>query len=360
MNTRPRLARLATDALARERVGASDGAPDRPAEIDAVGDAIVRAHTRRLRRRWILGVATAVAAAAVLVLATAVARRMPAREKAALLETTPFARAHGIGSLTRAGEERPLREGEPILAGDRVAAREGEASVTLATGTELEIEAGAEMDFVEQTSSQVYALRTGVLRARVAKLQAGQRFLVRTADAEIEVRGTAFSVRWAAESVCGTRTRLVVTEGTVAVRAHGAEDLVPAGHAWPACETPAPEPQRERPAPTAVSSRGAVVTVPAPNGNSSGSTALAAENALFGEAVAARRRGDSRAAVAAYEQLLRLHATSPLAEDASAERMRLLAGLGDSRALEAASSYLARFPNGFARDEAREILAKRR
>jgi hypothetical protein len=353
---------LATNALARERVPVSNHA-DRTVEVDVVGDAIVRSHARRARRKWIVGATTAAAAAAALFLVMTLARRAPMPDKGALLGVAPVARAHGIGSLTRAGLEWPFHEGEPVLAGDRLVAREGDTSVTLATGTELEIEAGAEVDFVEQTSSQVYVLRAGVLRAHVAKLTAGQRFLVRTPDAEIEVRGTAFSVRWAAESACGTRTRLVVTEGTVAVRAHGEADLVPAGHAWPTCDAqPAPPvvsaPAKPSPG-VAEPPRGAVAAGQARAPSDPGATALAAENALFAEAVAARRRGDPRAAISAYEQLLKLHATSPLAQDASAERMRLLASLGDARASEAASAYLARYPNGFARDEAREILAKR-
>jgi hypothetical protein len=377
MSTRPRLARLATDELARERVDVSDSPPDRAAEIAAIGDAIVRAHARRVWRKWAFAVTTAAAAAVLVLLATAVARRPLALDIAQAPRASSFARAHGAGALARDGRERRLHEGEEVLAGDRVVARGGDVSVTLSTGTEIEVEDGGDVELVEATALQLFSLRAGVLRAHVAKLLPGQRFLVRTPDAEIEVRGTVFTLRWAAESSCGSRTRLVVTEGMVAVRAHGAEDLVPAGRTWPACErapaADAAESQRERAIPTAVSppssaspgsaelpARGAAAARTARTNNDIGSTALAAENAIFAEAVAARRQGDLRAAIAAYERLLSLHAASPLAEDASAERMRLLVGLDDARAREAAAAYLARYPNGFAHDEAREILAKRR
>jgi hypothetical protein len=84
---------------------------------------------------------------------------------------------------------------------------------------------------------------------------------------------------------------------------------------------------------------------------------LAEQNDLYASALAARERGDSRAAVALFERLVKKYPSAPLAENAMAERMKVLAAAGSRRAADAARDYLARYPAGFARADAESILA---
>jgi len=83
---------------------------------------------------------------------------------------------------------------------------------------------------------------------------------------------------------------------------------------------------------------------------------LAAQNDLFSAAVAARRAGQTGRALDLYQQLVDRFPESSLVEGALAARMRLLAERRDGRAAPAAAAYLAHFPDGFARTEARALL----
>ena len=89
---------------------------------------------------------------------------------------------------------------------------------------------------------------------------------------------------------------------------------------------------------------------------------LAAQNDLFDEATALKRSGDFSAALAGFERFLARYPSSPLAENAAAERMRLLGSMGgptnQARAVAAAKDYVARYPAGFAKADAEAILGK--
>lgn len=82
---------------------------------------------------------------------------------------------------------------------------------------------------------------------------------------------------------------------------------------------------------------------------------LAMQNRLFADAMNARARGDLAGAVRLLDRLLRRYPASVLGEDARVERFRALARLGDARAAGAARGYLAAYPGGFARGEARQV-----
>jgi outer membrane protein assembly factor BamD (BamD/ComL family) len=84
---------------------------------------------------------------------------------------------------------------------------------------------------------------------------------------------------------------------------------------------------------------------------------LAEENSLFQNAVDARNQGDDRGEAEHLAALLSRYPGSQLAGEARLERMRALQRTG--RAAEAsreARRYLAEFPDGFAREEARRIV----
>ena len=240
---------------------------------------------------------------------------------------------------------------------------------------------------------QRYELRVGAVRARVAKLVPGERFIIATNDAEVEVHGTAFRVAVVpVDPACGggTITRVSVTEGVVSVRRDGVEVRVTPGHVWPeqcneaasvstaaAVVTPGETAARPRARSLAssrsVSSRAsapvvaqaAVAPVEAPRPSETEAATptppltrseLAAQNDMFASAVRAKRRGQGSQAVRIFERFGREYPTSPLAESAAAQRMKVLALIDVVAASRAATEYLARYPSGFARVEARHIL----
>ena len=82
----------------------------------------------------------------------------------------------------------------------------------------------------------IFDLAGGSLKADVAKLAPDERFVVETADTEVEVRGTSFRVSVVPlDATCGdgTTTRVAVYEGMVAVRRNGREEIVSKGEEWP-------------------------------------------------------------------------------------------------------------------------------
>jgi hypothetical protein len=131
----------------------------------------------------------------------------------------------------------PLRRGMTLPRGTRlVAPVAGEVGVGAPHGTTLTLEGGGEMSIRETGRLQRYELRAGAVRAKVAKLAPGERFIIATADAEVEVHGTAFRVGVVpADPSCGagTTTRVSVTEGVVSVRRGGLEARITPGGSWP-------------------------------------------------------------------------------------------------------------------------------
>jgi hypothetical protein len=237
-------------------------------------------------------------------------------------------------------------------AGSRVfAPLDGRVMLSLSSGTGVLVHEGGDMSIVGTGAVQIFRIDAGSVDFQVAKLSPGERFLVDTSDAEVEVRGTRFRVSMTPDACAnGTLTRVVVTEGVVVVRRAGSEARVRSGEQWPAdCDQAAIPVVPASALPRAAS---AVPAALAPR-----ESALGEQNALFASAVAARRRGDTSGAIAALDQLLSRYPSSPLDESASAERVRVLRAAGSTRAQAVARDYLARYPNGFARAEAEAVLA---
>lgn len=79
-------------------------------------------------------------------------------------------------------------------------------------------------------------------------------------------------------------------------------------------------------------------------------------NRTFADAKRAKREGRDAEALVLFEQLLARFPRSVLAQEASVERMRTLVRLGRAAdAQRAAHKYLARYPKGFAREEAERL-----
>jgi hypothetical protein len=275
------------------------------------------------------------------------------------------------------------------------------------------VEQGSDVTLAEGGLVQRFDLKSGAVRADVAKLQPGERFVVRTDDTEVEVRGTSFRVAVVPKHTCGvpSATEVSVSEGRVWVRFAGQETVLAAGESWPPpcttrTDTPAGTPLHPAASPTSITllapaqqgfghQAGHAVTpqngvsqngvsqngptlsptaqpLPTTTGRQAGpanttndvqpppASELAEQNRVFEDALSAKRRGDSGNALAGFDRFIAHYPKSPLVESAMAERMRVLASTDESRARDAATQYLDRYPDGFAGTEARAILARSR
>jgi ferric-dicitrate binding protein FerR (iron transport regulator) len=302
--------------------------------------------------------------------------------------------------MTAGAVDRPLGAGDQVFAPLTASVRLGDTA-----GTQLTLEPGGMLTVVESAATRRFALRRGAVVARVRKLAPGERFIIETADAEIEVHGTEFRVAVGEpESVpctgAGPRasvaTRVSVAGGVVSVKWSGEEQRLRPGDEWPprcagartqvasddsaragAAEKPAIAPSAEslppsRPVRHHASRGGAGLrpVAPASAGNGAAelrspqrdvpASVLAAQNDLFISAVRARRAGQNARALALFERFMRDYPDASLFESALVHKMRLLAATSDLPAASAsARQYLARFPDGFARDEARALLGTR-
>jgi len=358
--TIPLYARVTSRLLARqEGMAVPPPSPgDRAAAVSALERAIAaRARTRR-RNRWLGGLA---AAAAMALVASGAAYEMKHRSPS--IASSTATQSHGpaetqvvgytvtgAASVVSSGASAPLSERRTLPAGSRVVTPAGgRVMLAFATGTDVALGEAADMTIADEGATQALRLDHGSLDLHVAKLAADQRFLVQTPDAEVEVRGTAFKVSLVSpDATCGagTPTRVAVTEGVVVVRHAGVESRVEAGQQWPSgCAQP---PVATHASSGSSSAHGPAAAAPA--------SSLGEQNDMFADAMAAKRRGDSGEALADFDRFLTRYPSSPLAESATVERMRLLRSVDPGRAPSAARQYLGRYPNGFARAEAETIL----
>ena len=347
----------------------SGAARARAIEVAAKAIGQRRAHRRR---RTYFGVLAAAAAAALLV-AGGLSLRPRAPQHAAKAAAHVGVRAVvGDVRVRHEGAESPLSSASRVVPGDHVlASADGRADLALPSGTQIGLESKGDLEVVSIDARQVFAVIAGNAHFEVAKLGAEEQFVVRTSDAEIEVRGTAFEVGvvpdgWSCPN--GAATQVKVREGVVVVRHAGVESRLVAGDAWPtgcaktatAAVPPSPVPtlaQNLNPLPgagtaNANANANAIKTTSATK-TTEAQSSLEAQNDMLAEALAAKRAGNRAGALSIYEKFLAKYPGSGLAEVAAVERMRLLSG---PSAVAAADAYLARYPSGFARDEAKRIL----
>ena len=371
----PRYARIAARLFAQEPVGRTELNGEKRAQaIAAIERALVAKKRRQTRRIWAWGVSAAAAAA----LASYGAWHTRSRPVAAASPPAILAVVQPNGSGTAivngAGAEPLVGAASLAQGGHLVAGSGGGATVRLSTGTELSVEHDTNVEFESAGPIEKFYLTQGLLHAKVAKLGHGERFIVRTPDAEVEVRGTVFQVAIVDADVnCGdgTRTRVSVSEGIVEVRGNGATHSIHPGEIWPAGCPSAPVASvthealpATRRAPMAVQAERAPSTPTTPAApeaisndplSARQTSSIAEQNALFAEASAAHRRGDDVSAVNTYATLIARYPASPLAESAAVQRMNLLQG---SERAAAARQYLARYPRGYARNDAERLLAQ--
>lgn len=339
---------------------------------------------RRSRFGWALRLGSAAALVTLLVGAGFVLPRYthPKREGS----SKPPAVAEEVRGgvfVMREGQTSEVIVGRAMRAADRVVVVPGGTlAMRLDTGTRLALEGGADVSVLEHGRANVFRLSSGALRAEVVKLEADERFVIHTVDAEIEVHGTSFRVSAVpSDPTCGagTTTRVEVFEGVVSVRASSRESRISAGERWPSgcggsppraaasdsaspptetfstpTQTPTPTQTRTLRA-VAAPPPSAAITTAAGASTPPTAPALATDGELFDAALEAKRRGDAAGAIALLDRLLANYPGSRLSETARVERMRLLSGISRDRARAAAVEYLDAYPQGFARAEAKSL-----
>ncbi|WP_437753859.1 FecR domain-containing protein [Sorangium sp. So ce1389] len=215
---------------------------------------------------------------------------------------------------------------------------------------------------------EVVKLMDGTLDVAVRPLAAGERFIVQTTDAEVEVRGTVFRV----EAERGHIRGVAVSEGSVEVRYAGFSATILSGGSWRATGSagaappsgavllPAPgaAPARsEETSARAAQERGAPLAVverqrAAPSAASSNSPAARE----FAEAMRTLRQGDYARSAAQLEAFSAAHPGDARADEADYLRAIALQRAGrTAEAAAAARRYLATRPQGAHRAEAKKI-----
>jgi hypothetical protein len=217
-------------------------------------------------------------------------------------------------------------------------------------------------------------LARGVASFHVSHLRAGQRFLLKLPDGELEVHGTRFVT-----SVQNDRTqRVEVSEGVVALRLQGEpERFLRAGEHWsapsvvPAAPAPTPVPVDDGPTRPSPRSDRRVMRVaarniepptsaqPAAQPNLAGAPELSA-GPRFVAAASAFQAGSYARADALLAAFLRDFPRDSRCEDAAFLRAMAHSRMGDrTRAAALAQSYLNAYPHGLRRREAETLMRPR-
>jgi hypothetical protein len=206
--------------------------------------------------------------------------------------------------------------------------------------------------------TEVVLLRDGAVRIEAVHLEPGQRFLVATNDAEVEVRGTVFEV----EAREGALVRVAVISGRVEVRRTGQDRLILEPHqAW-AKDDPTPV---EHPAERAfreawqafAGGRFADAARAFADADEEGSPVR--EEARYWRAVALLRAGDDRAAERAFRGFLKSYPGAPRGEEAALLLGRALLGRGDAVAAKPWLERAAKSEDARVRERAEALLESR-
>jgi len=398
--TSPKLARAAAKLLAEEELDAHDPSKkERDRTVDAIRTELSRRAARGRRRRWafpLVGIAAAVTLLGVAASSPSTWSRRAPVSVASPIATAPARTAaappnadvvadavRGTVFVEENGERVPLRSAAVVARGAKVVAMDGEAILVLRSGSKVDVEHATVAFLIEENETELIDVERGAVTSTVTKRGPTQRFLVRTPDAEVEVRGTVFRVSRLEDPQCGLQTRVHVDEGRVVVRAGQDGATLEPGGEWVSRCVGAPVPAAPSPAtaPPARPLNGAATGTSPPNANPAlaapvpaaaanfvdpatastfapnapAGSELAAQNALFADAMSSKARGDTASALTSLEFLLQKYPRTPLREAAEAQRMKLVATTDPARAVGLAQGYLLHYPHGFARADAEKI-----
>ena len=358
-----------------------------PAGADVHRDAVVAAMALAIaakahRRRVVtLTMVTLAVAASVLVFVRLAGNAgllgaKPGAESALVVEQST---GHG-NQLVRAATVQPLPVLGDLAVGDGV--RSGEDSGVIlgfANGTRITLSSSASLRVDDLGSTRRFSLMSGSFQAQVKKLGQGERFVVRTPDSEVEVRGTVFTVTVDnSPSRCrdSAGSSIVhVSEGAVWVRSGDRQIVLQPGETWvtpcpdsgkaeetavetaerapavvpspaeasvrsgahkpaaarvPSMVAPAAGPRKSPLVPAAASapSERPIEAASAPSGRPTEAVSvsrLSEQNDLFSAAMAAERHGQHDLALRKLDDLIVHYPGGPLSESARAERQRILA-----------------------------------
>lgn len=338
MTDQGRYALLAGRLLRGARAHISPQRSSSPDHTIAMLAGVISGSAERRRRRRTVGVAVAATGTLGLALMLVLSLKGTASvSTGAGLEAAPAAN-HGFvaeggafASVTAAnGEAHPLLIGQEWHTGERLRSDDLAIALTGADGTTLEIDPGSELQLVRGDVERWFRVARGAVSAHVTKLKLGERFVVVTSDAEVEVRGTRFQVTIVPpDQECGQGvvTRVAVSEGVVVVRSLGHEARVEAGHHWPlGCPERSLSPMVPAPARAIVSVKHHPTRASSVNTTSAESisaSTLATENDLFSSALKAGRAGDRREAVELLNVLIARFPNSPLKLSAESARAKM-------------------------------------
>jgi hypothetical protein len=339
---------------------------------------VARQSRRRLARMGMVGCAAALAVVAGLMAARPRPQAQPSDSRVA---PSAVLALEGSVEIIRRAAPTVVPSLERVAVGDAdevATAKGGRARALLGSGAEVDIDPESKVRFraadhvlagdapAPQNRGEAVVLGAGRVTVRVPKLVPARTFAVETPEAMVVVHGTTFSVERTAHGPdVSARTTVDVEEGTVAVRYDGREVVLHGGDHWssevsdldPVPRTVDHGPSRPKVGSVQRAGKGSTkgsAELPPPGKDSS----LAAENRLLQTAMAARQQGDARRAVQLAGELVSRFPGSPLVEEARVERMRALLNVGGAvAAASEARSYLADYPQGFARHEANRILA---
>ena len=217
-----------------------------------------------------------------------------------------------------------------------------------------------EARFVRATDrgTEIVTLESGAIDLSVRHLSAGERFFVKTGDAEVEVRGTVFRV----EAADNRLQSVAVVEGKVEVRFSGRAVLLTADERWDRPAEAPPNAPSTVPveAAAAASARAMPVAATAKRGPASPRSAVAAKPPSedgFIEGMGMMERGDYGAASRHLEAFSKSNTSDDRAEDAAFLVILALqrAGRG-AEAVAAARRYLGTYSAGYRRAEAQAIV----
>ena len=241
--------------------------------------------------------------------------------------------------------------------------------------TSLRPSEDARFDRKREAGVESVTLEHGTLDMSLRPLGPGERFVVSTQDATIEVFGTALRV----EALQGKIRRVTAIVGTVEVQYAGFLAVIPEGGSWRAtAEPPKVEKEEEKketmqktessyssglpriPASSAVVVPASSKTKTAPSPVAPLATAEQASDSTasrdFADAMSTLRNGNYESSAAALEQFASKFPSDARADEAEYLRAIALQRAGRTEeAAQAARRYLANRPSGAHRAEARRL-----
>jgi len=267
-----------------------------------------------------------------------------------------------VVKVNRAGDPVPSYAGQRLEDGDRIRVGDGQGALLLRNGARARLAASTSLTLANSgrlPNEERLALELGTAAFVVPKLAAGRTLTVVTAQVEVRVVGTRFSVT-ADNGGKGVSVRscVAVSEGRVRLRRGTAERELGAGQEWSSdgrrCSnpqsggaadarlgaTPRETPLSKRlPPPVSVSEPSVEPSGPpqsgawrshapgpsasdlpaAPRATVSEPSTLSEQNRLFLQAVRARRSGDPARAIELLSELIAHYPNTPLLGEAQRE-----------------------------------------